>query len=121
MVVYPHVNQARPYEPLTGQFVLNFETSELARKIHAMASRSAEERFELGMACDSNAESLDQVAQAYQKAVDAAPEWVEAHINLGTSLYQLGRMEEAREHFEIAVEYEPSNALAEFNLGCVLG
>ena len=100
--------------------MLNFETSELAKKIHAMASRSAEEWFELGMACDSNAESLDQAAQAYRKAVDAAPEWVEAHINLGTTLYQLGRMEEAREEFAIAVEFEPENALAEFNLGCVL-
>ena len=85
-----------------------------------MASRSAEEWFELGMACDSNPESLDQAAQAYRKAVDAAPEWVEAHINLGTALYQLGRMEEAREEFSTAVEFEPENALAEFNLGCVL-
>ena len=73
--------------------MLNFEISELAKKIHAMASRSAEEWFELGMACDSNAESLDQAAEAYRKAVEAAPDWVEAHINLGTSLYQLGQME----------------------------
>ena len=72
------------------------------------------------MACDSNSESLDQAAQAYEKAVDAAPEWVEAHINLGTTLYQLGRMEDAREEFLRAVELEPENALAEFNLGCVL-
>ena len=120
VVVHPPMAQARPYEPLTGQFVLNFETSELAKKIHAMASRSAEEWFELGMACDSNAESLDQAAQAYRKAVDAAPEWVEAHINLGTTLYRLDRMEDAREQFAIAVELEPENALAEFNLGCVL-
>jgi tetratricopeptide (TPR) repeat protein len=120
VVVYPPVETARPFEPLTGQFVLNFETSELARKIHAMASRSAEEWFEFGMMCDSNTESLEQAAQAYRKAVDAAPEWVEARINLGTAMYQLGRMEEAREHFSIAVEFEPENSLAEFNLGCVL-
>jgi tetratricopeptide (TPR) repeat protein len=120
VVVYPPVETARPFEPLTGQFVLNFETSELARKIHAMASRSAEEWFEFGMMCDSNTESLDEAAEAYRKAVEAAPEWVEARINLGTAMYQLGRMEEAREHFSIAVEYEPENALAEFNLGCVL-
>jgi tetratricopeptide (TPR) repeat protein len=120
VVVYPPVATARPFEPLTGQFVLNFETSELAKKIHAMASRSAEEWFEFGMMCDSNTESLDQAAQAYRKAVDAAPEWVEARINLGTTMYQLGRMEEAREHFSVAVEFEPENALAEFNLGCVL-
>jgi tetratricopeptide (TPR) repeat protein len=45
---------------------------------------------------------------------------VEARINLGTAMYQLGRMEEAREQFSVAAAYEPSNALAEFNLGCVL-
>jgi tetratricopeptide (TPR) repeat protein len=120
VVVYPPVETARPFEPLTGQFVLNFETAELAKKIHAMASRSAEEWFEFGMMCDSNTESLEQAAQAYRKAVEAAPEWVEARINLGTAMYQLGRMEEAREHFTIAVEFEPENSLAEFNLGCVL-
>jgi tetratricopeptide (TPR) repeat protein len=120
VVVYPPVETARPYEPLTGQFVLNFETSELATKVHAMASRSAAEWFELGMMCDSNTESLEQAAEAYRKAVEAAPEWVEARINLGTAMYQLGRMEEAQEHFSRAVEFEPQNALAEFNLGCVL-
>jgi len=120
VVVYPPIAAARPFEPLTGQFVLNFETSELAKKIHAMASRSAEEWFEFGMMCDSNTESLEQAAQAYRKAVEAAPDWVEARINLGTTMYQMGRMEEAREHFSAAVEFEPENALAEFNLGCVL-
>jgi len=35
-------------------------------------------------------------------------------------MYQLGRMEEAYEHFLMAVGFEPENALAEFNLGCVL-
>jgi tetratricopeptide (TPR) repeat protein len=120
VVVYPPVATARPFEPLTGQFVLNFETSELEKKIHAMASRSAEEWFEFGMLCDSNTESLEQAVEAYRKAVDAAPEWVEARINLGTALYQLGRMQDAHEQFLMAVEIEPENALAEFNLGCVL-
>ena len=35
-------------------------------------------------------------------------------------MYQLGRMDEALEHFSRAVRLEPENALAEFNLGCVL-
>jgi tetratricopeptide (TPR) repeat protein len=119
VVVYPPVDTTPPYEPLTGQFVLNFETTDIAKKIHAMASRSAEEWFELGMRCDGETESLDQAVEAYQKAVEAAPGWVEARINLGTSLYQLGRVEEAREQFTIAVQIDPANALAEFNLGCV--
>jgi tetratricopeptide (TPR) repeat protein len=119
VVVHPPAATAPPFEPLTGQFVLNFETSELAKKIHAMASRSAEEWFEFGMMCDADTESLSEAANAYRKAVEAAPEWVEARINLGTALYQLGRMEEALEQFSMAVEFEPQNALAEFNLGCV--
>jgi tetratricopeptide (TPR) repeat protein len=120
VVVYPPKTTARPFEPLTGQFVLDFETSEVERKVHAMASRSAEEWFEFGMQCDSNTDSLEQAAQAYEKAVEAAPEWVEARINLGTTMYQLGKMEEAHKHFSMAVRFEPQNALAEFNLGCVL-
>ena len=119
VVVHPPLTQARPYEPLTGQFVLNFEVAELAKKIHAMASRSAEEWFELGMTWDTNSESLDQAARACTRAVEAAPGWVEARINLGTTLYQLGQMESAREQFAIAVELDPQNALAVFNLGCV--
>jgi DNA-binding transcriptional MerR regulator len=57
VVVYPQAESASPFEPLTGQFVLNFETAELAKKVHAMASRSAEEWFEFGMLCDTNSES----------------------------------------------------------------
>jgi tetratricopeptide (TPR) repeat protein len=120
VVVHSPVGSARPYEPLTGQFVLNFEISELAQKVHTLAPRSPEEWFELGMACDTKAESLEQAAEAYRKAVDASPEWVEAHINLGTALYQLNRMEEALSEFTAAVDYDPKNPLAEFNLGCVL-
>jgi tetratricopeptide (TPR) repeat protein len=120
VVVYPPDTVAQPFEPLTGQFVLDFETSEVANKVYAMASRSAEEWFEYGMMCDSNTESLDQAADAYRRAVEAAPEWVEARINLGTTMYQLGRMEDALKQFTSATQLEPQNALAEFNLGCVL-
>jgi tetratricopeptide (TPR) repeat protein len=120
VVVHSPTASARPYEPLTGQFVLDFETSDLARKVHALSSRSAEEWLELGMESDSRAETLAQAAEAYLRAVDASPEWVEARINLGTALYQLNRMDEALVHFTKSVELDPRNALAEFNLGCVL-
>lgn len=120
VVVHSPATAGRPFEPLTGQFVLHFETSELDGKVHAMPSRSAEEWFELGMAWDSNAESLQQAAEAYGKAVEAAPEWVEARINLGVTLYQLNNIENAFEEFATAVKLDPGNALAEFNLGCVL-
>src|SRR5260370_36441826 len=68
VVIHSPVASARPYEPLTGQFVLNFATSELAQKVHALASRSAEEWFEFGTACGAKAESLRQAIVAYHKA-----------------------------------------------------
>jgi tetratricopeptide (TPR) repeat protein len=120
VVVQSSFTPGRALEPLTGQFVLDFETSNLGRTVHALAPRSAEEWFELGMACDSQARSLEEAAEAYRRAVEAAPGWVEARINLGTTLFQLDRIEEAREQFESAVASEPDNALAEFNLGCAL-
>jgi len=119
VVAHPAKGAAPPYEPLTGQFVLNFEATDATKKVLAMASRSAEEWFELGMMCDSDAESLEQALEAYWKAVEAAPDWTEARINLGTSMYKLGRMNEALEQFMMAADLDPSNPLAEFNLGCV--
>ncbi len=120
VVVRSSVADSRPIEPLTGQFVLDFETSSLANKVQAMASHSAEEWFEIGMGCDTKAETLEQAVDAYRRALALSPEWTEAHINLGTTLYQLDRMDEARKEFTTAMALDPLSALAEFNLGCVL-
>jgi tetratricopeptide (TPR) repeat protein len=45
---------------------------------------------------------------------------VEAWINLGTTLYQLKRLEEAKRVFAEAIRMEAFNPLAHFNHGCVL-
>ena len=105
-------------EPLTGQFVLNFETAAIERKVRALHEHTAEEWFEMGMTWDNNPETLENAAGAYRRAIEAAPEWVEAHINLGTTLFQLGRTGESRDAFAAAVERDSRNALAHFNLGC---
>jgi len=120
VVVHSPSSPGHPFEPLTGQFVLNFDTSDLAKKVHTMASRSAEAWFEMGMILDTKPESLEDAVEAYQHAVQAAPEWIEAHINLGTCYYQLSRLRPARDEFQAAVEIDPDHSLAEFNLGCVL-
>lgn len=105
-------------EPLTGQFVLNFETAAINRKVRALHERTAEEWFELGMTWDASASTQADAIHAYQQAVGAAPEWVEAYINLGTTLFQVGRIGESRDAFAAAVEREARSALAHFNLGC---
>jgi len=108
------------HEPLTGQFVLNFDTQALAGKVHALSARTAEEWFEIGLASDSNPDTWPEAAEAYQRALDLAPDWLEARINLGATLYQLGRMDEAEAHFRSALQQEAQNSTLHFNLGCVL-
>ena len=119
IVVHEPGPKSRPIEPLSGQFVLDFETAPLERKVHALGERTAGEWFELGMALDSNPETLSDAVEAYRHAVRASPEWVEAHINLGTALFQLERWQESREAFSASVALDPASALAHFNLGCV--
>src|SRR5579864_874737 len=81
--------QGRSIEPLSGQFVMDFETAQLQSKVHSLGTRTAEEWFDLAMTLDANEETLAQAADAYRQAIQAAPEWIEAHINLGTALFHL--------------------------------
>jgi tetratricopeptide (TPR) repeat protein len=118
VVVHEPGSRGGLIEPLTGQFVLNFEISALERRVRALHEHTAEEWFELGMAWDGQPDTMEAALHAYRQALEAAPEWTEAHINLGTTLFQLGRTIEAREAFAAAVRCDARNALAHFNLGC---
>ena len=111
--------QGRPIEPLSGQFVMDFETARLQSKVHSLGSRTAEEWFELAMALDASPATLGESVDAYRQAIKAAPDWIEAHINLGTALFHLGRLQESRDAFWAAVKIDRRHALAHFNLGCV--
>jgi tetratricopeptide (TPR) repeat protein len=120
VVVSPPSDGGAPIEPLTKQFVLDFETASIARKIRALPSRTAEEWFEIGLEHDTRSATMHRAAEAYRHAVALAPDWVEAHLNLGTALFHLDESTEAKKCFEKAVALDPQNALAHFNLGCVL-
>jgi tetratricopeptide (TPR) repeat protein len=65
-------------------------------------------------------ESLPMAVENYDRALELAPDWIDAHINKGVALYQMGRIEDARAAFFAAVQLDPLNGISRYNLGCVL-
>lgn len=109
-----------PFNPLSRQWLLPFEARELSRRLHKMESRTAEEWFEIALECESQPETLSEAIDAYRQVIRLAPDWIEAHLNIGVAHYQLGQWEEAHKAFRAAVAIDPANPLARYNLGCVL-
>src|SRR5450432_1077743 len=107
-------------EPISGQFVMNFDTHELGSKIRVMPERSAEDWFAMALQYDENPATRAQAMSAYQETVALNPQHEEALINLGMLAYDAGQLAEAAQSFRLAVDLEPANAIAQFNLGSVL-
>jgi tetratricopeptide (TPR) repeat protein len=119
VLVIPPGN-ARPFNPLKQQWVFPFESSAQLPKLHSMVGRTIGELFEMALDLETRRESLPQAVDAYRRVLALAPDWIDAHINLGVAFYQLGRTDEARLEFYTAVNLDPSNGIPHYNLGCVL-
>jgi tetratricopeptide (TPR) repeat protein len=111
---------SRPFNPLKQQWVFPFDTAAKASKLHAMAGPTPEELFQSALDCEAHPNMLPQAVDRYRQVLELTPGWVDAHINLGVALYQMGRAEEARAEFLAAVELDPLNGISRYNLGCVL-
>jgi tetratricopeptide (TPR) repeat protein len=109
-----------PFSPLSRQWLLPFEARELSRRLHKMESRTAEEWFQIALECESQPQMISEAIEAYRQVIRLAPDWIEAHLNIGVAHYQLGEWEEAHKAFRAAVAIDPANPLAHYNLGCVL-
>jgi tetratricopeptide (TPR) repeat protein len=107
-------------EPISGQFVLNFETRELVDKVRIMPERSVEDWFALGLEYESDRATRSEAIAAYDRALSMNPKHVDALINRGMLSYDQAELEKAAECFERAVALAPDNAMARFNLGSVL-
>jgi hypothetical protein len=67
-----------------------------------------------------NAQYADRVT-IWQSAVEAMPDNARAHVNLGNALRnERGDLDQAQEHYRLALRLEPGNAFAHTNLGAVL-
>jgi tetratricopeptide (TPR) repeat protein len=107
-------------EPLSGQFVLNFEIRELGETVRVMTGRNADEWLATALQCEAEGKSRAEAIAAYDQALCADPQRLEALINCGTLYYEEGNFEKAAEYFRRALALDAENALAHFNLGSVL-
>lgn len=118
------------WEPSTGQAVFDFEVSDLARKVAPLARRAAEEAFEsgdeysaeqwYGVGCELEPADPEQAREAYRRALELEPGHVEAHINLGRLLHEVGDLKWAEHHYREALAARPADPTALFNLGVSL-
>jgi tetratricopeptide (TPR) repeat protein len=107
-------------EPLSGQFVLNFETRELDERVRVISERTAEDWFVQALECEAGSKASAEAIDAYEQALRIDPEKVDALINCGTLYYEQGNLEKASEYFQRAVDSNPQSSLAHSNLGSVL-
>jgi hypothetical protein len=99
LVVPPGAN-GKPFNPIRQQWVFPFGVPKPAAKLHAMSSKTPEQWFDEALECEARVELLQQSVEGYRHARELAPDWIEAHINLGVVLYQMGQTNEARAAFQ---------------------
>ena len=107
-------------EPLSGQFVLNFETRELNERVRVIAGRSADEWLATALECEAEGKTRAQAIEAYDRALCVDPQRSDVLMNCGTLYYEDGNLEKASQYFRRALALDSENALAHYNLGSVL-
>jgi tetratricopeptide (TPR) repeat protein len=110
----------KPFNPIQGQWAFPFDIPTRPAKLHSMAGPTPEQFFETALSCETKQEMLPQAVENYQRVVELAPDWIEAHINLGVAYYQMGQLSDARDAFVAAVALDPLNGISRYNLGCTL-
>jgi len=117
-----------PWQPDSGQFLLDFEAGEVARQAEGTSpirpeargptALSADHWFQIG--CDLEESSPRDARQAYRHALQADPNHADAHLNLGKLEHDAGELLSAEAHYREAARCHPEDATCWFNLGVLL-
>lgn len=109
-------------EPVSGQFALNFDTSELRERVQVIAKPGpdADEWLATALEYEGDDQTRTEAIEAYDRALCMDPEKLDALLNCGTLCYEEGNLKKAADYFGRALQVDPENALAHFNLGSVL-
>lgn len=116
------------WNPESGQAVLDFELSELAREASTLPLRTpetkpdepegAEDWYERGYELEEV--TPEEAMAAYRRALEIDPGLADAHVNLGRLLHEREETDAAEHHYRLALAARPDDATAAFNLGVAL-
>lgn len=84
------------------------------------AANSSETQFLSKGKTAFGAGDYEGAAELLRKAIQANPDSLPGHVNLGATLLKLNQEREAAEHFRAALGIDPNNASALFNLAVML-
>jgi len=112
----------------SGQVIMEFSGKELAEEVRDNALRGlvrpiarpeneAQRWFELASQWDGEPAEWERAIDAYQRVTTLDPQHGAAWNNLGLLHHRLGRYEDARRHYEVALAADPTCAEAAYNLG----
>jgi tetratricopeptide (TPR) repeat protein len=110
----------KPFNPIRQQWAFPFGALAPAANLQSMVGRTPEELFELALEYERRQETLPEAVETYLRVAELAPDWIEAHINLGVAYYQLGQLSDAGAAFRRAVHLDPMSGISHYNLGCTL-
>jgi tetratricopeptide (TPR) repeat protein len=112
----------------SGQLVMELSGKELAEAARDSARRGlvrpirhpaseADRWFEMASVWDGDPAQWERAVDAYQRVTTLDPTHAAAWNNLGLLHHRMGRYEDARRHYEVALAAEAACAEAAYNLG----
>ena len=123
--------EGKKMEALSGQYLLNFDASEVRRlvsfpKSDGQSEAKLKERtqlaesefwFQKGLEVEHNCGPIEEAIEAYENAVDLNSKMASAMVNLGTIFFHQRKWQKAEEQYLAAMAVDAEYALAAFNLG----
>ena len=112
------------WEPESGQVVFDFDVAAVAERAAGVTDARARAHRDLDSARDwyvfaDEIEASDPVEaeRAYRTAIELAPDFADAHLNLGRLLHAAGAVSDALDEYRIAHSIDATDATTLFNIG----